>query len=186
MEKIIEEQLTRTYSNGLTGKEIIRRITEVYNAGYNFNDPDFDIYEQLLVCESMAETEAGEFREYGSTRENVSVNGNGNDTCKLIVNSVLADNKLNAINALKVYTYLTPEYKVTEALSEIFYGCNSYSYLWSFVANNYTVRSINQVLAYMIKRYGNWSTLQNSAKYFITSIRFRKPKKSKSGFRKKI
>ena len=59
-EKQFETQLNKIYPNGLTGKEIIRRITEIYHSGYDLNSLTFDIYDQLLACEAISEAEEEE------------------------------------------------------------------------------------------------------------------------------
>jgi hypothetical protein len=85
-------ELIKIYPNELTGKEIVRRITEVYHAGYDLTIPDFNVYEQLLACESLDETEREDKTNY-RFRENVRVNGNDNDTGKQIINFELKESK---------------------------------------------------------------------------------------------
>jgi hypothetical protein len=179
MEEIIETQLARTYSNGLTGKEIIRRITEVYNAGYNFKDPDYDIYEQLLACESMAETEAEELREYGSTNEGVDASGNDYATCKRTLNSKLTERKHEIIKELTLCNYRTPIYKIASLLEELFKEWESKPYHWPRIAQYYPPRAINRVLHQMTKQHGeNWATIENPSALFTCLIKFRPIRKT--------
>ena len=123
--------LTKIYPNGLTGKEIIRRITEVYHAGYDLNNLNFDIYEQLLACEAIAEAEKEEGKTkknftylqkeiIGLTNDNTDVNGVSNDSYKRKVNFELTESKLKIIEKLKECNYQTPPVETAQYLEEFF------------------------------------------------------------------
>lgn len=178
MKEKFETQLTKIYPNGLTGKEIIHRITEIYHAGYDLGNPSFDIYEQLLVCESLAETEAEEQKKYRGTNENVSVSGSVNDTYKRRVNLELTESKLKVIQKLKGCIYQTPPVEIAQCLEELFREYESKEGHWLYIAQTYPPRAINWNLSYMIKVHSSGRrTFQNWAAYFTESIKFRKKRK---------
>lgn len=174
-EKQFENPLTKVYPNGLTGKEIIRRIQEVYHAGYDLDNPDFDIYDQLLACEAVAEAEQERHEELDT---NVSVNGNDNDTYKRIVNFELTESKLNVIKKLQTCTYQTPPIEISRLLEELFAEYPSKPGHWNYISQVYTPRTINRVIKRINKLHiTRAKTIQNPAAYFTFLIKFRKKRK---------
>ena len=176
MEEKFETQLTKVYPNGLTGKEIIRRIQDVYHAGYDLNNSDFDIYDQLLACEVIAEAEHQE--DYERTNESVNVKWSVNDTYKRNVNSALTESKQKVIAELKTFTYRTPPITISQLLQTLFVDCDSKDGHWLYVAQNWNPRTISRVLLQMIKLHNSgMKTILNPAAYFTHLIKFRKKRK---------
>lgn len=164
----------------ISKEEAARRILN-YGAEPDLDRTDFDIYDQLLACEAVAETQEEEARRRGGGREEEQqyneVYDTGNDTYKPKANFELTEIKLNVIKKLSTYNYKTPIYEISDSLQELFNECESLPSHWSYIAEVYTSRAINRVINYMIKRYGNWHTLQNPAAYFTKAIKFHKKKK---------
>ncbi|MEK7534082.1 MAG: hypothetical protein AAB600_01980 [Patescibacteria group bacterium] len=178
-EKQFENQLTKLYPNGLTGKEIIRRITEIYHAGYNLDNLNFDIYEQLLVCESLAKTEAEEQKKYGRTNENVSVSGMSNDSGKRNANFELIESKREAIAELRTCTYRTPPKKISSLLETLFSSHKSKSGHWLYIAQHYNPRAINRTITRMMKRHNSGEkSILNPSAYFTYTIKLRRKRRS--------
>jgi len=165
--------------NNISKEEAIRRITEIYHADYDLNNPNFTIYDQLLACEAYAEAEE-EYQKQNRTNESVSVNGNvnDNDSYKRQVNFVLNQQKLIIIATLRSFNYKTPIFEVANALQDLFKECESKPKHWVYIAEHYTPRTISRVINYMSKRYGNWKIIQNPAAYFTNVIKHRKKRKS--------
>lgn len=105
----------------------------------------------------------------------VSVTENG--SYKQTANCILTKGKLKLANTLRKYNYKTPIFQITELLEELFRECESYPYHWAKIAEFYSPKTINSVLNYMIKNYGDWKTLKNPAAYFTRMIGFRKKRK---------
>lgn len=174
-----QEFLFMELQNSLNKQEAIRRIEQVYHARYNPNMADFDAYEQLLVCESLAETVAKEQERYGGTDEDVSVKWNGNDTYKRNVNPELTESKHKAIAELRTLNFRTSPIKIAEVLEILFAEYNSKAGWWLYVAQNWNPRAINRVINYMIKAHVTGrKTIQNPAAYFTYLIKFRKKRRS--------
>lgn len=182
------------YPNGLTRNQIIRRIVDVYHAGYDLTNHNFDVYEQLLVCESIAETMASGPQSSSDipqenkqeTNGNVSANGNGNGGCKNEVNLQLKESKLQAISKLKTCKTTTSPFIVEKLLTDLFSSPNTLPGHWLYTAQIYTPRVINRVINAMIKshRFGS-VTIRDSAAYFTLSIKFRAKRKLPKIRRKK-
>lgn len=165
--------------NNLSKEEAIRRIEQVYQAKYNPDLADFDAYEQLLVCESLAETEAEELEKYGRTNEDANVKWNGNGTYKQNANFELTESKLNVITELKTLTYITPPIKIASLLQTLFAEYNSRDGHWLYIAQHWNPRTINRVINYIVKVYENGTrSIQNPAKYFTYLIKRRKERRS--------
>ena len=155
---------------------VIKRITEL-GASADIENESFDIYDQLLACESLAESHPEYISKNNKLSENHNPNGNDNDTYKLKVKFTLNESKLNVIQELKTYTHKTPIYVIADSLQILFYECESKSTHWNYIAEHYSPRTINWVIDYMIKNYNDWSILRNPASYFTKSIKFRKKRK---------
>lgn len=158
--------------NNITKEEAIHRIEQVYHAGYNLNLADFDAYEQLLVCESLAETE-----KEGRANEDIFVNGN--DTYKSSVNFELTKSKQNVIAELRTFNYRTPPIKIAQLLETLFADCNSKDGHWLYIAQNWNPRAINRVIKRMIELHNSGRiTIHNPAAYFTSLIKFRQKRRS--------
>lgn len=174
----INDALTKIYPNGSTGKEIIRRITEIYHAGYDLNNLNFDIYEQLLACEAIDEAE----REYGEnnniTNKNVSVSGGVPGSPKLKENSEQNLTKHQAIARLKQLNYKTPPSEIETCLNIIFGLWKEKPEHWLFIAQHYTPKTINSIIAQMIKQHQRKAaSFRIPGAYFSSVIKYR-PKRA--------
>jgi len=190
MEEKFESQLTKVYPNGLTGKEIIRRITEIYHAGYDLDNPNFDIYDQLLACEVIKEAEEedgkrGRINTHSTqedkegTNESVNVKWSVNDTYKRRVNFELTESKLTVVTKLQTCGYRTPPIEIAALLEDFFTDPNTIPGHWLLVAQTWPPKRINQVIGQMIKRENcGWKTIQKPAAYFTYLIKFRKKRKT--------
>lgn len=148
--------------------EVVKRIQN-FGAVPDFENRDFDIYEQLLVCESIAETE---------NTGNAFVSGNANDTYKRSVKFEVTENKLLLIKRLKACTYKTPPLLIAELLDQIFGDPNTKENHWLYIAQAYPPRRIYLTINQMIKRQkGGWTTIKNPSAYFTHLIKFRKKRK---------
>lgn len=178
MEEKFENQLTKIYPNGLTGKEIIHRITEIYHAGYDLNNPNFDIYDQLLACEAVDETQKEYDKRNNDIKGNVSVNGNVNGSYKRGVKSELNWYKSKFINQLKRCTTNTPQNEIAKLLEEIFkpWPSNRERY-WLWVAQTYTARTLIWVMSATVKKYLLGGIRKTPPAYFSYLLRYRKQRK---------
>lgn len=154
----------------LSEAETIYRIRDVYHSNVKLNHPNFDIWDQLLACEAVAESTPVNY-EYLKNNESM-LNGNGNDIRKLTGNFSLTERKLEIISQLKETNYLTPPETIAELLQEFFIESNSKEGHWLYIAQSYTPKSINSVLNRLKSVY---KTSKNPAAYFTFLIK----KKSK-------
>lgn len=158
--------------NNLPKEEIIRQIEHVYHASY---DPDSNLtaLDQLEICESLEETSQRERMQ--GVKENVVVNGNGNDTYKHIVNFELNEAQLKVINELRKCTYRTLPIFIAGLLNKLFPDPDTKPNHWLRVAQMYPPRRINLTINQMIKRQnGGWTTIERPAAYLTYLIKFRK------------
>lgn len=170
----------------LTKEEVIRKI-QSYGAKYDLTNPNFDVFEQLLACEAIAESEAEakkrsvyypEEKHNEEIKVNVSVNGMVNDTYKRTVNFELTENKLNVILKLKSYTNRTAPIKVSELLDKFFSDSNTKPNHWLYIAQTWPPRRIYLTLKQMLKRQEDgWTTIKTPAAYFTYLIKYRKKRK---------
>lgn len=174
MEKKFDNQLTKIYPNDLTGKEIIRRITEIYHADYDLNNPTFDIYDQLLACEVIAESQKEYKEKNNRTNENVSVSGDVLGSSKLKENSEQNLNKHHAIAKLKHLNYRTPATEVYLYLNIIFGRWEKKPEHWLYIAQHYTPKTINSIISQMIKQHQRKDvSIKNPGAYFSSVIKHR-------------
>ncbi len=170
----------------ISAQKAIHQIEQVYHAGYNPNWPDFDAREQLLVCESIAESEvAAKKQSYNPPLQkkqphpNKDVNVIGYDSYKRSVNSELTESKRKVISELKTLDYRTSPLKIASLLQTLFAEYNSIDGWWLYVAQHWNPRAINRVINYMVKVYENGTiSIQNPAAYFTSLIQKRKRRRS--------
>lgn len=158
----------------LTDSQKINRLQKLkddYSVNTNISLDDYIFY-----CEELT-TDKEALLDNFNDKLNVSDPVSGNGTYKLKVNYTLTQGKLELISLLKLCNYKTPVYRKTEILEELFTHCNSKKGHWAYISENYSARAINQVLAFMIKQYGNWTTLSNPAAKFTSLIKHRKRRK---------
>lgn len=177
------------YPYYLSKEEVIRQIREIYKTEVNLENENFDVYDQLLACESIQESEEEEIGRSGfppsrqeenitANKENVNVKWNGNGTYKRSVNSKLIKGKQEAIKKLTECDYRTPPRKVAFLLEELFIDHKSKEGHWLYIAQNWPPRVINRVIFRMNKQHRTGEqTIKNPAAYFTHLIKFRKKRR---------
>lgn len=159
----------------------IRRI-EKYGAAYDQSHTSLDVYDQLLICEAVAESTRivpHPANETGTKDGNVLVYENGDDGSKRVANFVLTPNKLEAISKLRKLDFKIPPPEIEGLLETIFEGCNTKPGWWLTVAQLWNPRAINRVVVQLIKLHSEgWKTFKNPAAYFTFLIKFRKKRRS--------
>lgn len=179
------------YPCNLPKEEAIRRIRQIYNAEVNLENENFDVYDQLLACESIQESEDEERRRSGllssrqeenitANKESVNVKCHGNGGCKLRVNFGLNESKLRVIKELQECRSVTPPLKVAELLEEFFVDYSSDEGHWLYIAQTWNPREINRVLACIVKLHKTGAkTIQNPPGFFTYLIKFRSKKRGR-------
>jgi len=165
----------------LTIIEVIRLIREVYHQEYNSNLPNFDAWDQLLACEAVAESVPVKdvyYKENERENENVSVNGNVNDSYKREVNFQLTQSKQEIISKLREFNYRTPPKKIAELLNLLFQEFPSKPSHWPYIAQTYTPLIINRVIKRLVKLHNSGRTILNPAAYFTEVIKHRAKRKN--------
>jgi len=170
----------------LTSEDCIRRIKQTYRAEYGSNTLDFDAFDQLLACESLAESSPIIANINVQTQENENVNGSGsvNAPRKQQVYFELTQHKKDVIAKLEGCNYRTPPIKLESYLKEFFYEWESEPTHWLYVAQNWNPRAINRTIKDLVHRQINgWQTIKNPPGLFTFLIKYRKRRK---GLKKKI
>jgi hypothetical protein len=170
-------------------EEAIRRIKEVYHAEVDLENENFGVYDQLLVYESIQESEEEEIVRNGFppptqeenitvSKESVNVKWNGNDTYKRSVNSKLTESKREAIAKLLQCDYRTPPRQIALLLEELFIDHKSKEGHWLYIAQSWPPRVINRVIHRINKQHRTGEqTIKNPAAYFTHLIKFRKKRR---------
>lgn len=158
---------------GMTVNKAVYLIENNYHAQADRTNLNFDVFDQLYVCELLAEQQQKE-----TTNENVYVNESANDTYKRNVNNKSNQRKLQVIAELKACHYRTPPRKVASLLEELFISHESKEGHWLYVAQNWNPRAINRVIRQMINLHkAGIKTIENPAAYFTYLIKHRKPRR---------
>lgn len=158
----------------ISKEEVIRRITELYHADYDLDNPTFDIYDQLLACEAIAESQKEYEEKNNRTNENVSVSGDVLGIYKLKENSEQNLNKKQAIVKLKHSNYKTPPTEIELYLNIIFGSWKEKPEHWLFIAQHYTPKTINSIIAQMIKQHQRRDvSIKTPGAYFSYVIKHR-------------
>lgn len=158
----------------LSKEEMVRRITETYHAGYDLNNPNFDIYDQLQVCEVLDESQKEYEEKNDITNENVSVSGDVLGSSKLEENSEQNLNKKQAIVKLKNLNYRTPPTEIELYLNIIFGPWKERPEHWLSIAQRYTPKTINSIIAQMIKQHQRKDvSIKTPGAYFSYVIKHR-------------
>ena len=143
------EEFQNTGNKRVNKYEAICRIEQVYHATYSPNMADFDALEQLLVCESLAETEQEALK-----NDDVNVRWNGNGGYKNVANEELNWYKSELIIKLKFCKKETPEYEVASLLERTFaYWPYDKKDHWLKIAQFYNPRVLNWVMSETVKKY---------------------------------
>lgn len=160
--------------NNFSKEEAIRQIEQVYHAGYDPNS-DLSIWEQLEICESLAET-GEEYQKNKNLNEGVNVSGNG--SYKRKVKYELNWYKSELIHELKLCTSDTPQNEIATLLEEIFkpWPSNKEGY-WLWIAQTYTARTLIWVMSATVKKYLRSGIRKTPPAYFVYLLKFRKQRK---------
>lgn len=162
----------------ISKEEVIRQITEIYHADYDLNNPNFDIYDQLLACEAIAESQKEHIEKNNRTNENVSASGDVLGSSKLKENSEQNLNKKQTIVKLKKLNYRTPPTEIEIYLNTIFGIWEEKPEHWLYIAQHYTPKTINSVIAQMIKQHQRKDvSIKIPGAYFSSVIKHRPKRK---------
>jgi hypothetical protein len=112
---------------------------------------------------------------------NVSVNENVNGAYKREPKSEQNWYKSELIFQLKKYNSHTPQNKIALSLEKIFKFWPSKNGHWLWIAQTYTVRTLNWVMSATVKEYCRGGIRKNPPAYFTYLLKFRKPKKQFRG-----
>jgi hypothetical protein len=155
-------------------QEAIRKIEEIYHAGYELNNPNLSVFDQLLVCEAIDEAEREYGERYNNSNNNVSVSGDVLGSPKLKENSDQNLTKIQAIARLKQLNHKTPALEIEICLNIIFGQWKEKPEHWLFIAQHYTPKTINSIIAQMIKRHQRKdASIKTPGAYFSSVIKHR-------------
>lgn len=156
---------------------MIQSIEEVGKRFPNWYDPNSEMsYEdQKWIWENTPLPPADV---NGLQNNNTNVNGSDNGARQLEVDSDSTTSKLHAIEDLKKCDYQTHPVVVAGHLERLFSKFETKNGHWLWIAQRYTVRSINQVIAEIIKTHRTRKdTVRNPAAMFTFLIKKRKKRK---------
>jgi len=158
--------------------EVVRRIKEVYGAEYDPERPNFDAWDQLLACESIAESTPIKYLYKDEANKNPSVSGMLNDSYSHGVIFELTQDKQKVIAELTHCNYRTPPIQIATLLEKFFKEWHSNQGHWLYVAQQWTPRAINRTIHRLTKLHIEGRiTIRNPAAYFTKLIKFRKPRR---------
>lgn len=163
-------------------KEAINLIELKYKSKF---DPftNLDVWDQLLICESLQESTPINFiTNESNTKTNVNgnVNGSVNDTRRRKVNFELSQSKLEVISKLKQCNYRTSPFEISGYLEIIFSDYSSQEGHWLYIAQTWPPRPINRVIDRMLKQQKKGLvTIKNPPAYFTNLLRYRKKRRIK-------
>ncbi len=161
--------------------KIIDSIRNAYNSEY---DPSLaiDAWDQFLICEAVAES-TPILQDYRTEQEendtNVSVNGSVNGSYKRTESTIETQLKLQVILELKACNYRTPPKTISKLLEQLFSLNKSKEGHWLWIAQRYTPKSINSVIAKIQNLHTTGAdTILNPSAYFTKLIKYH-PKRKK-------
>jgi|SRR3989344_2775842 len=167
----------------ITKKEAAYIIEQKYQSKYDPYNLNFDAFDQLLACESVAESSPispRETNEKESISTNGNVSGNDNGVCKQQVSHVLTQSKRDVISKLMVCNYLTPPLEVSKLLESLFEEYSSQEGHWLWISQRWTPRAINRSVKYTFRLYETGRIRQNPAACFTYDIKHRKQRRNKN------
>lgn len=155
--------------------EVVHRINDIYQAEYDSSRPNFDAWDQLLACESIAESTPIKYQYNEDANENPSVSGMLNDSSSPKVIFELTQDKQKVITELTHCNYRTPPTQIATLLEKFFKEWHSNQGHWLYVAQQWTPRAINRTIHRLTKLHIEGRiTIRNPAAYFTKLIKFRK------------
>jgi hypothetical protein len=160
----------------MTAEEAIRHIEQLGGV-YDPTNTPFDVYDQLLVCESIVESHP--VLEL-PVEQDGCVNGSNNGAYKRKDGFELTQSQLSAITLLHSYNYRTSPPLIAKQLEIIFADSNSEPNWWLFVAQHWNPRAICRTLEQIRKQQSQgWKTIKNPAAYFTFLLKYRAKRRSK-------
>ncbi|MBP8961079.1 hypothetical protein KBG31_02560 [Patescibacteria group bacterium] len=158
-------------------KYLISEIERLYPDWYDKSSVlSYDDQRWIWENAPLPEEDKKKLREL-RTNGNAIVNESVNGTCKLEVKSELNWHKSNLISELKRCNSDTPQNKIAFLLEEIFKFWISKNGHWLWVAQTYTARTINWVMAATVKEYLRGGIRKTPPAYFTYLLKFRKKRK---------
>lgn len=172
------ENHTDNHNLKISKEEAVRKIEEVYHAHYD-PDSELDLYDQLSICESLAESNSINNNKENIPNENINLNGNDNGTNKHKENLKQTSIKLELIRKLKTCNYRTPPKIIATLLEQLLNLPDTKQGHWLFIAQKYTPKTINSVINKMIKAHSSGSrTITKPAAYFTCLIKHHKSRRN--------
>lgn len=154
--------------------EAIRRIPQL-GGTYDPNS-NLSIWYQLDVCETLIDSTAVDPTDTDGIilqnlkhkpSEMVSVNGSVNDIGKRQENAEETQDKIQAIEELKICGHRLSPKIIASHLQIVFSSFRTKDGHWLYIAQHYTPKSINSAIHQMIKAHQDgWVTIRDSAGYF--------------------
>lgn len=147
-----------------------------HNSDLSYDDEKW-ISENLILPKEEAKLQTS--NENKRTTENsVNLNGSVSATYKRTANSQSILSKPDAISKLKGCNYRTPPREVESYLGVLFSRFETKEGHWLWITQHYTPRTINRVIARIIKQHQRGErTIKNAAAYFTFLIKKRKQRK---------
>ncbi len=164
----------------ISKNEAIRRIKN-YGGEYDSENQNFDVYDQLLACESVAEAHAVQENQSTTMQSGTEKSGYGNwriDGGKQTINFKLTPSRLQTLEKLKQCTHRTDPPVIAKLLESYFDGCDSDPSWWLHVAQRWPPRPIYRVIDRLVKlQTSGRMSIRNPAKYFTFLIKKRRSRK---------
>lgn len=164
------------------GNGINEVILQIKSLGGVYNpESSLSLHDQLLICETLAESTPVDYnnlKEQNDHIESVSGNGSVNGSYKRQENAEETQKKLQAITELKACNYRTPPKVISLLLEQLFSSNKSNDGHWLYVAQHYSPKSINSVIARIQKIHATGvDTIQNPSAYFTKLIQYHPKRK---------
>lgn len=161
--------------------EAVRILREVYKEEALLDNPNFDVWDQLLACETLcdASPKSTAYSKFNEPKENASVSESGNGTCKPVVNSGLTQSKIDAISKLKKCTSYSSSFEIAKYLEVLFQEYPSKPKHWLWIAQRWNPREINKSINYMLKLSFKGRIRTNPAAVVTFDVKKRAKRKNK-------
>ena len=155
----------------------IDEIEKKYPNWYS-KDSEMSRDDQQWIWENLPSPQEEKQLSYIIADTNAYVNGSVNGGYGLSVDSELNWYKSEAIRKLNNYDSSITEIQRASYLTEVFKFWKSFDGHWLFIAQTYTLRTINWVINETIKYYISGAIKTNPAKYFTYVVQKRTKRKT--------
>lgn len=159
-------------------------LVDTYKNENRFSsESQLSLDDQRWIQENISSTKHHKEQKELDVNNNDYVYENVIGTCKRQKNSEQTLSKNQAISKLGSLNYRTPCKEIGFYLEIVFKGWNARDGHWLYIAQHYTVKTINCVISEITKQHQRGdTTIQNPAKYFThLIINFHKKKKKFRG-----